>query len=176
MCSFRVILFFLSFSDPSAFFPSGEYPVIYQRGYIFFYPGLYRTAFGTACSGEGVGMSRIQSIIRECTEAFICRNCGMTVPPVLSGGKNRNHCPHCLYSRHEDILPGDRRSPCRGMMRPIAVWVKDNGEWYIVHRCEKCGTIRTNRIAADDDENVLLRLALKAVTNLPFPLEVCHEC
>ncbi|MFA6856905.1 MAG: RNHCP domain-containing protein [Treponema sp.] len=121
-------------------------------------------------------MSRIQSIIRECTEAFICLNCGRTVPPVLSGGKNRNHCPHCLYSRHEDILPGDRRSPCRGRMRPIAVWVKDNGEWYIVHRCEKCGTIRTNRIAADDDENVLLRLALKAVTNLPFPLEVCHEC
>ncbi len=70
-----------------------------------------------------------------------------------------------------DISAGDRRSPCKGLMRPIAVWVRGDGEWSILHRCERCGIIRANRIAADDDEGALLKLALRPVTRLPFPLE-----
>jgi hypothetical protein len=56
-------------------------------------------------------------------------------------------------------------------MKPIAVWVKPDGEWSILHRCERCGIIRANRIAADDDEDALLRLAVSAVARLPFPLK-----
>ncbi len=56
-------------------------------------------------------------------------------------------------------------------MLPIAVWVKPDGEWSVLHRCERCGIIRATRIAADDDEGALLKLALKPVTRLPFPLE-----
>ena len=52
-------------------------------------------------------------------------------------------------------------------MKPIAVWVKPDGEWSVLHRCERCGTIRANRIAADDNEEALLKLALLPVTKLP---------
>ncbi len=110
-------------------------------------------------------------MVHESIESFVCRNCGSPVPPSSIGGKNRNHCPVCLTSRHVDITTGDRRSPCRGLMRPIAVWVKPDGEWSILHRCERCGVIRANRIASDDAEGALLKLALKPVTKLPFPLE-----
>ncbi len=55
-------------------------------------------------------------------------------------------------------------------MRPISVWVKPDGEWSILHRCERCGVIRANRIAADDVETSLLALALMPMTKLPFPL------
>ena len=116
-------------------------------------------------------MSRTKHTIRESDESFICQNCGAPVSPAPTGGKNRNHCPRCLYSRHMDIRTGDRLSPCKGLMKPIAVWVKPDGEWCVLHRCERCGTIRANRIAADDDEEALLKLALKPVTRLPFSLE-----
>ena len=84
---------------------------------------------------------------------------------------NRNHCPHCLHSVHLDLRPGDRRSACRGLMIPVAVWVRDDGEWCLLHRCERCGTIRSNRIAADDNEVALLAVAARPLTRLPFPIE-----
>ncbi|HOE09520.1 MAG TPA: RNHCP domain-containing protein [Treponemataceae bacterium] len=116
-------------------------------------------------------MSRQQKI-HISTESFICVNCGRTVIPLDSGGKNRNHCPHCLHSSHEDVTPGDRRSCCKALMKPIGIWVKEDGEWCIIHRCERCGILRTNRIACDDNEGSLLKLALAPVSALPFPLEV----
>lgn len=70
-----------------------------------------------------------------------------------------------------DLRIGDRRSGCRGEMEPISIWVKYKDEWSIVHRCKKCGIIRTNRIAGDDNELVLLSLAMRPISNPPFPLE-----
>lgn len=46
--------------------------------------------------------------------------------------------PNCLGSLHVDIKPGDRASDCGGIMEPIAVWVRRDGEWAIVHRCKRC--------------------------------------
>lgn len=68
-----------------------------------------------------------------------------------------------------DLTSGDRRCGCRGGMEPISIWVKPSKEWSIVHRCVKCGFIRTNRIAGDDNEMKLFRLAVQPVTMLPFP-------
>ena len=42
-------------------------------------------------------------------EAFTCINCGKEVSPL--GYTTRDHCPHCLYSIHIDIMPGDRANP-----------------------------------------------------------------
>ena len=70
-----------------------------------------------------------------------------------------------------DLRPGDRRSCCRGLMEPIAVWVRRNGEWAIIHRCQTCGAVRTNRIAGDDNELVLMSLALRPLAQPPFPLD-----
>lgn len=115
-------------------------------------------------------MSRDQQIIQRTENSFICKSCGRSVPPPESGTENRNHCPYCLHSLHVDLRIGDRRSSCRALMEPIGIWVKPSGEWAIIHRCTRCGFIRTNRIAADDDEALLLILAARPLTKLPFPV------
>lgn len=102
-------------------------------------------------------------------ETFICAHCGATVTPPESGSEQRNHCPKCLWSLHVDLRIGDRKSGCRGEMEPVGVWTKENGEWALIHRCVRCGFLRTNRIAADDDELRLFALAAKPLTRLPFP-------
>ncbi|MFC1610116.1 RNHCP domain-containing protein [Myxococcota bacterium] len=101
-------------------------------------------------------------------ESFLCAHCKRTVVPTLHGTRHRNHCPHCLWSRHLDRTPGDRRSSCRGQMVPVAVWVRD-GEWVLLHRCERCAIIRGNRIAPDDDLTTLLALAAGPLAHPPLP-------
>lgn len=110
-----------------------------------------------------------------CTETFICRSCGREVIPENAGSDHRNHCPNCLTSLHVDNRPGDRASDCGGHMDPIAVWVKKNGEWAIVHRCRQCGKISANRVAADDNPMKLMSIAMKPLTSPPFPLERIEE-
>lgn len=70
-----------------------------------------------------------------------------------------------------DESPGDRASVCRALLEPIAVWVKRDGEWAIVHRCITCGQLKTNRIAGDDNPWSLIALAARALSRPPFPLE-----
>src|SRR6056297_2179390 len=91
--------------------------------------------------------------------SFICRNCGAPVPSWAPGTSQRNHCPYCLYSLHVDITPGDRKELCRGIMEPIGLWVREAGDITILHRCRRCGTIRPNRLAGDDDERMLRMIA-----------------
>lgn len=92
-------------------------------------------------------------------EHFRCRHCGTFVGPLPCGGRHRNHCPCCLYSRHVDgDRPGDRASDCGGSMAPVGFFVRRKGEYVVVHRCLSCGFERHNRIAADDDLDLLLRL------------------
>ena len=104
-------------------------------------------------------------------EGFVCEHCGRYVPGEAPGTRHRNHCPLCLWSRHVDISPGDRRSGCRGDMEAIAVSVKRNGEWMLVHRCVECGKLSGNRTAGDDNELALMSLAVKPLARPPFPLE-----
>ena len=68
--------------------------------------------------------------------------------PEGAGSNHRNHCPNCLTSLHVDIEPGDRESDCGGIMEAIGVWVRKGGEWAIIHRCRRCGTLSSNRCAA----------------------------
>jgi hypothetical protein len=90
------------------------------------------------------------------------------VGPLPSGGRNRNHCPYCLYSRHVDAeRSGDRASACKGMMEPIGVFERPNGEEVITHRCLVCGFERFNRVGADDDEAVVAALPRIAPRSAP---------
>lgn len=91
--------------------------------------------------------------------------------PQGAGSEHRNHCPNCLSSLHVDIEPGDRAADCGGIMDPIAVWVRKNGEWAIVHRCRICGALTSNRIAADDNPMKLMSIAMKPLCSPPFPIE-----
>jgi hypothetical protein len=43
-------------------------------------------------------------------------------------------------------------------MAPIGAFTRPKGEHVIVHRCLACGFERHNRIAADDDFDLVLRL------------------
>ena len=60
-------------------------------------------------------------------------------------------------------------------MDPIAVWVRKDGEWALIHRCRLCGTLSSNRIAADDNPLKLMSIAMKPVANPPFPVERMQE-
>ena len=102
---------------------------------------------------------------------FTCLHCGQRVPGEATGTRHRNHCPHCLRSVHLDTKAGDRSSNCGGMMDPAAISVRRGGEWVLIHRCRRCGALKENRIAGDDNELALLSLAVRPVASPPFPLD-----
>ena len=110
-----------------------------------------------------------------CDESFTCKVCGRLVAPLGAGTEHRNHCPNCLSSLHLDIEPGDREADCGGVMDPIAVWVRKNGEWAVIHRCRRCGQLSSNRIAADDNPMKLMSIAMQPLAQPPFPLERIRE-
>ena len=105
-----------------------------------------------------------------CGESFTCVVCGAPVTPDDAGSLHRNHCPVCLSSVHVDNRPGDRASLCKGIMDPIGVWVRKDGEWAIIHRCRSCGELSSNRIAADDNSTLLMSIAMRPLAAPPFPL------
>lgn len=52
-------------------------------------------------------------------------------------------------------------------MEPIAVTVRGEGRWVLVHRCTNCGRLRLNKTAGDDNVLLLMRLAALPLT-MPF--------
>lgn len=92
---------------------------------------------------------------------FVCKNCGKTVEPL--GYSSRNHCPFCLYSLHVDIMPGDRKNTCGGLMRPLRADPDAKRGYVITYVCEKCGAKGRNAAAHNapvqpDNINLLIRL------------------
>ena len=105
--------------------------------------------------------------------SFRCGHCGLDVSLDAPGTAHRNHCPQCLWSKHlDDDRPGDRDADCGSSMEPIAITVRGDGEWVLIHRCLGCSQLRLNRTAGDDSPLLLLRLAVRPLGNTPFPLEV----
>ena len=95
----------------------------------------------------------------EIDEGFICENCGKEVKPL--GYSCRNHCNYCLYSKHVDINPGDRKETCQGLLEPIGIELNNKKGYVIVYKCKKCGQIRRNKSAKDDDFNKILEISKK---------------
>lgn len=56
-------------------------------------------------------------------------------------------------------------------MEPIAVTVRGNGRWVLVHRCTDCGRLRLNKTAGDDSTQALLRLAALPLAMPPLPYQ-----
>ena len=93
-------------------------------------------------------------------DVFKCKHCRRFVCPPPGGGHHRNHCPFCLFSRHvDDKRPGDRMSTCGASMEPVGYFQRHNEEYVLVHRCLGCEFERFNRIAADDDIDLVLSLS-----------------
>ncbi len=91
-------------------------------------------------------------------EEFICENCKTKVPKL--GYSCRNHCPVCLYSKHVDINPGDRLETCHGMLEPIGIETNSKKGYVIVFKCKKCGAIRKNKAAEDDNMDLIIKLSV----------------
>ena len=111
----------------------------------------------------------------EQSDTFRCAVCGREVGGQGAGTRHRNHCPHCLSSVHLDDAPGDRAAHCGGVMDAVGVWVRQDGEWALLHRCRVCGAFHSNRVAADDNPALLLQLAAKPLAQPPFPLSHLRE-
>ena len=92
-------------------------------------------------------------------ENFICTNCGEEVEKL--GYTARDHCPNCLHSIHIDINPGDRMCNCHGLLIPIAI-EKFKDTYKIVYKCNKCGEIKKNIKADDDNMDLIIKIMSEA--------------
>ena len=97
----------------------------------------------------------------EIDEEFICEHCGQKVSQL--GYSCRNHCPQCLYSKHVDKNPGDRQETCHGQLEPISLEIDSKKGYVIIFRCKKCGTIRRNKAAKDDNMDLIIDLSSKQI-------------
>lgn len=86
-------------------------------------------------------------------ESFVCSVCNCKVNKLNYTA--RDHCPNCLCSIHLDNNPGDRASSCHGILNPIDV-EKFKDSYKIIYKCSKCGIIKKNKIADDDNFDCLL--------------------
>lgn len=94
----------------------------------------------------------------EIDEAFICENCGYKVGKL--GYSCRDHCPNCLYSKHVDKNPGDRKNKCQGLLEPIGI-EKFKDTYKIIYQCQKCKKEHKNIMAKDDNINVIINLSVR---------------
>ena len=93
----------------------------------------------------------------ENDEEFICENCGKKVDKLVYS--SRDHCPYCLYSKHVDILPGDRSNECRGLLKPIGI-EKYKDTYKIIYKCDKCHEMHKNIVANDDNYDEIIKLSV----------------
>ncbi len=92
-------------------------------------------------------------------EEFFCQNCGKEVKPL--GYTARDHCPYCLYSLHADNNPGDRMANCRGLLKPTGFEKATKDQMKIIYTCDKCGIIKKNKMAKDDNYDLIIELSTK---------------
>jgi len=89
-------------------------------------------------------------------ENFICENCNKKVEKLNYTA--RDHCPFCLYSKHVDINPGDRKNSCLGLLEPIKI-EKFKDTYKIIYRCKKCNVLHKNIVAVDDNFDLIIKLS-----------------
>lgn len=92
-------------------------------------------------------------------ESFPCAFCGHMNQPAPK--TCRNHCQKCLHSLHVDKNPGDRAEDCHGKLIPTSIEVRGGEMQSIIFTCEKCGQVRKNKIAEDDDRDALFLVLQK---------------
>lgn len=90
---------------------------------------------------------------------FVCEHCNKEVNPL--NYTSRDHCPYCLYSKHVDINPGDRAEECKGLLVPVGMEPNPKKGYMIIFRCQKCGMIRKNKAAEDDNMDLLISLSAR---------------
>jgi len=92
---------------------------------------------------------------KEIDESFICEVCGKKVEKL--NYSSRDHCNHCLSSKHVDKNPGDRLESCHGVLVPVG-FEKYKDTYKIVYKCNKCGQERKCIMASDDSFDTMLKI------------------
>jgi len=87
-------------------------------------------------------------------ENFVCEKCGV----LVKGNGYTDHCPNCLWSKHVDNNPGDRKNRCGGLMEPVGLEIK-KGEYIIHYRCTKCGYEHRVKAVPNDNFDILIKLS-----------------
>ena len=100
----------------------------------------------------------MERLFTEIDEEFVCEHCKHTVPKL--GYSCRNHCNFCLCSKHVDKNPGDRLEECHGLLDPIDIEISPKKGYVIVFKCKKCGAIRKNKAAKDDNMDLIIKLSV----------------
>jgi len=77
------------------------------------------------------------SLFTKIDESFVCENCG----------------------RHVDVNPGDRKETCHGDLEPIGIELNPKKGYVIIFKCKKCGMIRKNKAAKDDNMDLIIKLS-----------------
>ena len=62
-------------------------------------------------------------------------------------------------SKHVDKNPGDREEECHGILEPVGLEINNKKGYVIVFRCKKCGAIRKNKAAKDDNMDLIIKLS-----------------
>ena len=89
-------------------------------------------------------------------EGFTCENCKKEI--IKLNYTARDHCNYCLYSKHVDILPGDRKNTCQGLLKPTGI-EKYKDTYKIIYKCLKCGELHKNIMANDDNMDIIIELS-----------------
>ena len=58
-----------------------------------------------------------------------------------------------------DINPGDRMEECHGDLEPVGIEISNKKGYVIIHKCKKCGAIRKNKAAEDDNMDLIIELS-----------------
>ena len=102
--------------------------------------------------------------MKEKCNGWVCPNCGRTVWT--------DHCPDCLSGIHMEDEEGIE---CGGVMEPVGVWVKTDGKWEIIQRCQLCGEMSTTKMTSNDNYMKIWSIASKPLASPPFPIEKTEE-
>ena len=62
-----------------------------------------------------------------------------------------------------DINPGDRAETCHGTLEPIGLEIDSKKGYVIIFKCKKCGKIRKNKAAKDDNMDLIIKLSAKHI-------------
>ena len=89
-------------------------------------------------------------------ESFTCENCGKKIKRLNYTA--RDHCNYCLFSKHVDVMPGDRQNKCCGLLIPIGI-EKFKNTYKIIYKCSKCNQLHKNIMATDDNMDLIIELS-----------------
>ncbi len=101
----------------------------------------------------------MEKLFKMIDENFKCSVCDKEVTKL--GYTARDHCPYCLSSLHVDNNPGDRSCECHGILRVIGMEKGKKDDIKLIYQCDKCGMIKKNKMAVDDNYDLLLEILKK---------------